>query len=431
MILPFFVKQSFLFTLKIKFMKHNYFKFLFVSLFILTISETIQSQTWTSVFKNGSNGVSDVSFLNDNIGIVSCGYTYFTTNDGGKTWTEVAYFWPGPNVKAVKWLSTNVVLMGAENGKVYKSTDAGKTFTQSAAPVGDIRDMDIIGNTGILCDNYCYAAYSSDAGDTWTQIPSSALCNNASTLNKVDMINSSTAVISGRNGNKFKTTNGGAEWITLGNDGASVNGIDFVNETTGYLLTYCQKSNSEKTCLYKTLDGGSTWIDISTGMLAEMRSASNTGLAAVDANTIYITANSKIYKSVNGGTSFALDFTPDCSGCDYMNFSRGGNSLYVCSSNGTPNTRVYRLGGVFNSIDEKTKLQFNIYPNPSNSVIIVSGINSQDNYSVEITDIFGKQIYYTQLNGTTVNIENLSNGMYFLKLTDSKGFVGTQKVIKN
>lgn len=78
------------------------------------------------------------------------------------------------------------------------------------------------------------------------------------------------------------------------------------------------------------------------------------------------------------------------------------------------------------TINTQKNTQLNLYPNPSNNYIIISGLNKNENYTIynAIGTTVKKGIIYNQ---EKISIQNLSDGAYFLKLNNGKTF----KVIKN
>ncbi|EGV43581.1 T9SS type A sorting domain-containing protein [Bizionia argentinensis JUB59] len=69
----------------------------------------------------------------------------------------------------------------------------------------------------------------------------------------------------------------------------------------------------------------------------------------------------------------------------------------------------------------ETVTQLNLYPNPSNEYIIISGLNKSENYVIynTIGTEIGNGIISKQEN---INIQNLTNGLYFLKLKNGSTF---------
>jgi hypothetical protein len=90
---------------------------------------------------------------------------------------------------------------------------------------------------------------------------------------------------------------------------------------------------------------------------------------------------------------------------------------------------IYALG-----IDnEKQDLILYLYPNPTSQFITLD-INTSDlqNYSVQLTDIHGKQILEIEnlQSKTEMNINNLPTASYYLSLTNGKSVIETFKIVK-
>jgi hypothetical protein len=68
--------------------------------------------------------------------------------------------------------------------------------------------------------------------------------------------------------------------------------------------------------------------------------------------------------------------------------------------------------------------QFSIYPNPANSTLSIRSESSLGRSVVSITDVLGKVIIenkYNDLYYTSLNIEQLNSGVYFISITTEKG----------
>ena len=64
-------------------------------------------------------------------------------------------------------------------------------------------------------------------------------------------------------------------------------------------------------------------------------------------------------------------------------------------------------------------LKIKIYPNPTSNQLLID--TELDIREIEIIDITGKIIMTTKENTTTINVVNLTTGIYFIKLiTDEK-----------
>jgi hypothetical protein len=68
-----------------------------------------------------------------------------------------------------------------------------------------------------------------------------------------------------------------------------------------------------------------------------------------------------------------------------------------------------------------------VVPNPNNGFFEIIGLEKQENYSIEISDVSGKTVYKNEMLTTNnIDLRHCSNGFYFVRLSNSKGM----KVIK-
>lgn len=82
------------------------------------------------------------------------------------------------------------------------------------------------------------------------------------------------------------------------------------------------------------------------------------------------------------------------------------------------------------STDEFLASHLNVFPNPANDVVTVSATDTSLS-SVVMTDINGRVVRTTALNNVTetqINIADLSQGVYFVKVTSDKG-IATKKLV--
>jgi hypothetical protein len=71
-------------------------------------------------------------------------------------------------------------------------------------------------------------------------------------------------------------------------------------------------------------------------------------------------------------------------------------------------------------INDISTSDVNIYPNPNNGQFIINGI---EDASVDVYSITGKIITKQLSTNGFINIENISNGVYFIKITTEEGIV--------
>ena len=74
------------------------------------------------------------------------------------------------------------------------------------------------------------------------------------------------------------------------------------------------------------------------------------------------------------------------------------------------------------SVSNKTASQIIVYPNPTNSILTIKNVELNSN--IKIYTLNGTLIYQTTNNNSTqINIDELPQGMYFIKIRDSKSVV--------
>jgi subtilisin-like proprotein convertase family protein len=86
-------------------------------------------------------------------------------------------------------------------------------------------------------------------------------------------------------------------------------------------------------------------------------------------------------------------------------------------------------------VEELGDLSIDVYPNPSNGQVVLDITGDSDGLTLSVMDVNGKRVY-SESTGTiisglrkTVDLTNLANGMYFLKLDNGTSYT-TKKIIK-
>ena len=78
------------------------------------------------------------------------------------------------------------------------------------------------------------------------------------------------------------------------------------------------------------------------------------------------------------------------------------------------------------SVDSHTEKELTIYPNPTNGMVNIEGMEAAQ---VQVYNVFG-QLVKTGLHSNEINMEGLPQGVYFLNVFDEKGNRSTCKVLK-
>ncbi len=114
-----------------------------------------------------------------------------------------------------------------------------------------------------------------------------------------------------------------------------------------------------------------------------------------------------------------------------------------CSNEFTGNDGIITKPGNEVSNNKKAiaineQINFSVFPNPTNNIVTVRSMNQFDeDVSIEVHDINGKTVssisfessFSQEFNVPIIDFENLKQGVYFLKISNSK-FSKTYKVVK-
>jgi hypothetical protein len=88
------------------------------------------------------------------------------------------------------------------------------------------------------------------------------------------------------------------------------------------------------------------------------------------------------------------------------------------------------LNSILSIQNENLSFNVAVYPSPVNSVLHIEGIENKD-CKIEILDMFGKNmVKFNKVNNSTIDINGLDTGIYFLKITNENSEVLIKKIIK-
>ena len=109
----------------------------------------------------------------------------------------------------------------------------------------------------------------------------------------------------------------------------------------------------------------------------------------------------------------------------YYTAQSGSTEEYVCWVDDITfpgNTLILNVESV---VDDN---EFAVYPNPANDVI---NINGEEIQSVEIYNSIGMRVVSRDVNASeSINIADLTSGIYFVRILDKKGNLSTTKIVK-
>jgi photosystem II stability/assembly factor-like uncharacterized protein len=111
-------------------------------------------------------GVISMSFLNKDIGVLSCPRGYFaSTQDGGLTF-EIKQLFKDEFMYGVHVFDSSQVIIGGQNGGLFISNDFCKNWGQVTSPA-QIYHLNQIHNSTLFIGSWGKFYFSNDAGNTW------------------------------------------------------------------------------------------------------------------------------------------------------------------------------------------------------------------------------------------------------------------------
>lgn len=128
----------------------------------------------------------------------------------------------------------------------------------------------------------------------------------------------------------------------------------------------------------------------------------------------------QLYSTAYNGTG---TFTPTTSGTYHI-------ALHATSAANRTVLMLFELGvSASLSVNDNKLIDFSLYPNPTKDILNIA-FNSPSNLSEAIiTDVQGRRVLSVQNPSETINVSNLTSGLYFLTLV-ADGVESTQKFIK-
>lgn len=241
------------------------------------------------------------------------------------------------NLRAVHFFDVNNGLTVGATGGLYKTTNGGLSWTKTM-PIAMDTSKSTIDTTIVFNELYFFNKTTGWILGTY----------NARTATSTNAAARKTTML--------KTTDGGLTWLEKNFDASikTFTTIKFFDEANGYVI-------GNGGLVYRTIDGGNTWIKQESGVTSTL-----TGLSIIGANTALICGtNGVLLKTTNGGVTWEALQTPSRRAFHEMVFL-SPELGYVTgggSNNGGPNDDkafVYQIDTEGNFID-RTNIYYSVF----------------------------------------------------------------------
>lgn len=402
--------------------------------FIFLFVNSMLSQSWEYVYLNasGTQEITRLQFLNNQVGFALFGSQIKKTTDSGATWNVLADLPASVGIKGMYFLDEQTVIITGQSGKIFKSTDGGKNWVgPKAIAVGSTIGQNPItryinnlvftdANTGYAFGNFGTLLKTTDGGETWTRIFNECTADEQHHFNAGMFTSTGTLYIAASWGYMYKMKDG-LLTKTFNNKAKTAEDFGVYSFTDDKAMVVGYRAAGGNSDILTTIDGGATWLpneDIYT----------NTGtlraIAFSDANNgIVVGDNGLVFTTTNGGETWRLD-----------------DSVYPVKFNTisiTPDKTIF-VGGVNTIMRKKStnsalksviNSNIKIFPTNVSDILKISSDNTIQ--KVEILNLSGAEIFNSTFNNQNVqiNMSAFTKGIYCVRVYDAMG-VGIQRVIR-
>ncbi len=315
------------------------------------VKSTDRGHSWVQIHFFNNHEISyygKISFINENTGFsigenTDSAFTQHTINkttDGGFTWTLRSVNFGQPE-KFLYFLDENI---GFENGfaGLYRTTNGGVNwYIQDSIGPADIHFFNQ--NTGIICGGFGNATNfiikTTDKGVTWTNISYPPVTGYKQFVT-INCVNNTCYIGARGGGGMYKSIDAGSIWTDISTYyfGSGFADVKFINNVTGFIL------GGGGGILLKTTDKGLTWAQ-APGFLNIPRVYNRyfQSLKFTDENTGWIVSDTGIVKTTNGGNNWFLlhpNLTPNIrlSNAEFINNYTG----WAYGNNGFSTKNIYK-----------------------------------------------------------------------------------------
>lgn len=430
----------------------------FATLLFLLVSLTGFSQQWSLSYDLPPNSIPFMLECVDDLVLVPTTGGIYRSDNKGATWNKIS----DTVVFDISCYDKNTCYACGTGGMVYKTNNGGINWVTTSSkphPTKKFVDIKAVSPTKILVDavskpiggdqsvydtlySYDSLYITSDGGNSWikTDVP---ILGDYPDVSKTRYIFNDSLVFTRVKGTVeiWGTNDLGATMFKTNKEyNPQVNYLQFdmLSAQTGFLLQLNRgNGNDPSGTILKTTDGGRKFdflFTTSQNLENTIKSASRVNcFDFVDENTgwlsVKMTLTPDIYKTTNGGTQWVRDT---------LGFSSTGandeyTKLYMQTANygwgiDKPHKKIVKYGAASTiGIEPIANSNVAIYPNPSATGIYnIQGLQN-DNTSVLITDLTGREVVV--VIGNQIDLSEQETGIYIAIIT-TNGKSYYQKLVR-
>lgn len=180
----------------------------------------------------------------------------FRSTDAGVTWTIASESWSSAALRNIAFDGTNGVAVG-DFGNVKRSVDGGAHWVTATSTIGEnLNDVAFNGQGVVIAVGSSGAIVRSmDGGISWTHASHDG---GAVILRGIEFSGAGIGLAVGNNGTILRSINGGANWSVVRNVGPALATVAFADDNTAIAA-------GQDGTMLRSADAGLTWSAVSSG----------------------------------------------------------------------------------------------------------------------------------------------------------------------
>jgi photosystem II stability/assembly factor-like uncharacterized protein len=387
-------------------------KLLLITIIALSINASAQ---WIQTSCPSGGEIQSLAISGSNIFAGTQTGGVFLSNNNGSTWTAVNTGLTNTNVFSLAVSGTNI-FAGTNGGGIFLSTNNGGSWTavNTGLTTLTVRALAVSGTSIFAGTDFGGIFLSTNNGGSWTSI-NNGLTNYFNRVVWTFAVDGAN-IYAGTSAAVFLSNDNGSTWTGLG----TIPNSSDVKAVAANGANIYVGANTQGVTL--STNSGGTFTAANTGISNLYTTSfifSGSNLIAGTINDAFITTN-----NANSWSSL------NTSGLTVRCMAINSTNIFLGTWNdGVWLRAVNTLTGLSEINNQASNI--NIYPNPFTTQTTITFNTEQQNTTINITDLLGKEIKTINFTGRQLAIdkEEMKAGIYFLQTTDEQKNVTSRKIV--